>query len=118
MKSALFLFLLFSSWVSSKTIIILPPEGLQSLSNYVSNSEFEKRAIEATADYLKLNGENVNSFYVSSTELDIADNVFKIHIEHISTYRSNRRMADESYKNGFLLYDSKTNKILQYIYGR
>ncbi len=114
MRNAIILLILWAGLTESKTIIILPPDGLSHFGLFDPHTEFEKKAFDAAKKYLESKNEDLNNYYLAENKLDVKTGLYRFYIKHSSTYRKSKVVFDESYKNGVIYYDVKRDEIVKF----
>lgn len=71
MRNVVILLILWAGLAESKTVIILPPDGLTHFWLFDANTGLEKKAFDAAKEYLKSKNEDLNKYYLVENKLDV-----------------------------------------------
>ena len=114
MKYFIIILIFFAYSVRSDSYVIPIPDGMIAFWSFHPNTELEVKAFAAAKLYLQDHDENINKYYLANNNLDVNSGLYRFYIKHSSTYRKNKNEIDESFKNGVIYYDVKTNKIVKF----
>jgi predicted SprT family Zn-dependent metalloprotease len=82
--------------------------------SFKPKTQLENKAFKAAKVYLESKKENVNKYYLAENGLDVNTGLYHFYIKHTSTYRKGKTVADESYKNGVIYYDTLNGKVVEF----
>ncbi len=114
MRYFIFILVFCAYSVRSDSYVIPIPDGMIAFWSFNPKTELEVKAFAAARIYLKEHNEDLNRYYLAENGLDVKSGLYRFYIKHSSTYRKNKNEIDESYKNGVIYYDVKTDKIVKF----
>jgi hypothetical protein len=115
MKFVFIILVLLSIQIEAKTVMVGPPDGYTFFGLFKPETALEKKAYIATLAFLRTKGDEAYDYYLEKSGLNIKSGLFEFKLKHRSTFRNNKTVMDQSYKNGVVYYDVTANKVVKFV---